>query len=130
MNLALPATRTFAYLCGGSLAVVLVIAFTGEAVFGPEPHPVVRIVFLSIFFALLLVMVYSMTALMVRFVIGGNVAFWMRLGATLGSTATVETISELAPRARRIGDAIILVFWAIGTLGLAIAVPAMIIHHS
>ncbi len=130
MNLALPATRIFAYFCGGSVACVIFMAFTGEAVFGPEPHPWIRTIFLAIFFALMLVWLYSMIALMVRVVVDGNIAFWKRMSAASHSSATGETVTRLAGPARKAGDVIILAMWTIATVGLAIAVPAMIILQS
>lgn len=130
MNVALPATRTFAYACGGSFACAFVMAVTGEAVFGREPHPWIRIPFLAVLFTLLLVAVYSLVALMVRAVVNGNIAFWTRMAAAARSRATADAVAGLTPPARRTGDVIILAIWALWTLGLAIAVPAMIIDQA
>lgn len=133
MRFALPATRTFAYLCGGAAAgivLMLVVGHALEAAPGPESHPSIRAGYLAVFFALVLVMAYSAWALMVRSVIGANVAFWTRLAAAIRSRRTADAVTQVAPSARTVGDFVILAGWAVWTLGLAIAVPAMIADMS
>ncbi|MCV0394158.1 MAG: hypothetical protein K5872_21135 [Rhizobiaceae bacterium] len=99
---------------------------TGEALFGPEPHPWVRTGFLTIFFSLLLVAAYSAWALMVRSIIGFQTGFWTRVGSMTGNPGTIDTVARVAPTARKVGDVLIVAGWAVWTSGLAIAVPAMI----
>lgn len=129
MHLTLPATKTFTYLGGGAAAGIAVMLVAGnaiEAVVGPEFPPWLRNGYLAVFFALVLVMAYSGWALMVRSIINFQVAFWMRLAAAFRSRKTADTVNQLTPPAWKIGDIVILAGWAIWTLGLAIAVPAMI----
>jgi hypothetical protein len=129
MQLALPATRTFAYLCGGAMAGIVLMMIVGDAIediAGPEVPPVVRTVFIAVFFALLLVITYSTWALMIRSIIGFQVGFWTRVAAARPSREIASTITRVEPPARKIGDVIILAGWTIWTLGLTIMVPAMI----
>lgn len=79
--------------------------------------------FLAIFFAL--VLACSGPALLVRGVINAKAAFRMRVAVAIRSRKTADTVTRIAPPARKIGGIFILVAWAAWTLGLAIAVPAM-----
>ena len=129
MDLVLPATRTFAYVCGGAVAGIVVTMIVGDAIediAGPEFPPVLGIVFAAIVIALLLVMMFSVWALMIRSVIGFQVGFWTRVGAARRSRTIADNVARIAPPARKIGDMIIVAGWAMWTLGLGIALPAMI----
>lgn len=129
MHLAMPATRTFAYLCGSAAAGIVLMMIVGDAIediAGPEMPPLGRTVFVAVFFALLLVIVYSTWALMIRSIIGFQVGFWTRVATARRSREIAGTITRVEPPARKIGDLIILAGWTIWTLGLVIMVPAMI----
>lgn len=129
MRLTLPTTRTFAYLCGGAAAGVVVMLAAGnalEAELRPESHPWIRAGFLAVFFTLVLVMAYSGWVLMVRSVINALVAFWTRVAGALHSRKIADTVTRVAPPARKIGDIVIVAGWVIWTWGLALAVPAML----
>lgn len=130
MHLTLPTTRTFIYLFGGSAAGLIFMFVVGnalEAALGRlESHPWLRAGYLAIFFGLLLVMIYTIWPLMVRSIIGFQSAFWTRLAAATQSQKTADAVARTVPTARKIGDIVIVAGWAMLTLGLAIAVPAML----
>lgn len=129
MSFALPATRTFAYVCGGAAVAIVVMMVVGDAaedIAGPEVPPAFRAAFVAVFLTLLLVMIYSIWALMVRSIIGFQVGFWTRVGAARRSSTIADNVARTAPPARKIGDLIILAGWAMWTVGLAIAAPTMI----
>lgn len=130
MRIRLPATRTFAYLFGGSVAGVILTLVAGhalEAALGRlDSHPWIRAGHLTVFFGLLLVAAYTALALMVRTIIAFQAAFWSRMATAMQSRKTADTVARTAPSARSVGDMVILAGWTIWTMGLAIAVPAML----
>lgn len=129
MQVTLPDTRTFAYVCGGTAAVMVVMMGIGnaiEAALGTEPAPWVQTVARIFFFSLVLVIAYSAWALAVRSIVGGLAAFWTHLAAAIGRNGIAHAVARTRPIARKVGDIVILVGWAIWTAGLAIAMPAMI----
>lgn len=129
MRLRLPTTRTFAFVCGGavlSLIFMLIVGNALEAFLGPEFPPSIRVPYLTIFFGLVLLAAYTALALMVRSLIGFQTVFWTRLATWLESRRLSGIVATTAPTARTIGDILILAGWAIWTVGLAIALPAML----
>lgn len=126
---ALPASRMFVRVFLGALAGLVVLLVVGgvlENTVAPDPPRWFRNLYLAAVLSLLLAAMYSGMALMVRSVIGFQSAFWKRVGRTAGSAAVTDTVTELTPRARRVGDIFILAVWLLWALGLAIALPAMI----
>lgn len=128
MRLRLPTTRTFACLFGGSVAGVIFMLVAGNALeaLGPEPFSSIRTAYLAIFFALLLLAAYTAFALMVRTIIGFQTAFWTQLARRMQSHRLAGIVARTVPIALTLGDGLILAGWAVFTVGLGIAVPAML----
>lgn len=129
IRFALPATKTFVYVFGGALAVLVGLAALSdilENTFGPELPPPVQPAYHVILFALVLVTIYSAVPLVVRSVINFQLAFWRGVGRTASSATVTDIVAEVTPGARLVCDIIILVGWAILTLGLAFVLPEMI----
>jgi hypothetical protein len=114
----MPRTRTFAWICGGSFALLLIIGWGGNllqasgAVRDPGP---LRIPILVLMFVLVLALAFSAIPLMISAVLGFQ--------RTIGNEDVPVIRSALSGR-----NIIIYVLWGLMTLGTAIAIPAAILN--
>src|SRR5690349_6033331 len=114
----MPLTRTFAWLCGASFALLLIVGWGGNIL---EASGVVRdpgalkYPFLALMFALVLVLAFSAIPLMV--------------GAVLGFQRTIGNENVPVVRTALSGQhTIVFVIWGLMAAGAAIATPAAIMN--
>ncbi|HEX3943302.1 MAG TPA: hypothetical protein VHW69_04375 [Rhizomicrobium sp.] len=114
----MPSTRTFAWICGGSFALLLIIGWGGSlleasgAVRDPGP---LRLPILILMFGLVLTLAFSAIPLMVSAVLGFQ--------QTIGNEDVLVVRTALTGR-----NIIIYVLWGLMALGMAIAIPAAILN--
>ena len=114
----MPRTRTFAWICGGSFALLLIIGWGGNILQASgairDPGPL-RIPILVLMFALVLGLAFSAIPLMVSAVLGFQ--------RTIGNEDVPVIRSALSGR-----NIIVCILWGLMALGTAIAIPAAILN--